>query len=132
MKLTATNVNETFMKCLFEDDEPKDNAVISEGIMRKFGFNPKRLHENEENIFSMLQQLPNEFMESGGGGMSFLNACNDKDGNQWSDLHQTMEQLLVLGIAIGKARIQFPREMWSAFPGGVPYFVVLNKVAEVA
>lgn len=126
MKLTADNVHETFMKCLFKNEEPKDNPVIAEGIMMKVGFHPERLKENEENIYSMLNGLSDDFKESGGGGMSFLNACNDKEGNQWADLHRTMEELVVMGIAIGKVRFQFAKEMWSMFPGGMPYFVVLN------
>lgn len=119
MKLTADNVHDTFMKCLFKDEEPKDNPVITEGIMMKIGFHPDRLKENENNIIEMLSGLPNEFQQSGGGGMSFLNACNDKDGNQWADLHKTMEELVCLGIAIKKVHI--------LFPGGMPYFTVLDK-----
>ena len=49
--------------------------------------------------------------------------CNDKDGNQWTGFHQRMEQLLMLGIGLGLMEIQVPRNLWEAFPGGMPYVV---------
>ena len=39
-------------------------------------------------------------------------------------MHQTQEQPVQLGIAIGEVEYRLPREMWSAFPGGMPYFMV--------
>jgi len=56
--------------------------------------------------------------------MSFLNACQDRNGNQWTDLHQRMEQLFVLGQAAGFVSCLLPRDMWAALPGGMPYYVV--------
>jgi len=32
--------------------------------------------------------------------------------------------IFCLGIAAGKASYVFPREAWSALPGGVPYVVL--------
>jgi hypothetical protein len=55
--------------------------------------------------------------------MSFLNACVDKHGNHWGE-HPSVEQLLVLGVAIGKIEYCLPREYWRALPGGVPYFMI--------
>ena len=72
----------------------------------------------------MLKELPIEFQKSGGGGMSFLNMCNNKEGNQWVDMHKTMDELVSLGNSIGKLSFLIPREFWSSFPGGVPYLVV--------
>lgn len=72
----------------------------------------------------MLDKLPEQFHEATGGGWSFLNACNDRHGNQWTGLHQRMEQLFQLGIALGRVSYCLPREFWSAMPGGVPYIVV--------
>ena len=123
IKLTAENVWAVFRDCLFKDDEDTAQAVIAEGIMSKFGFHPERLAAHTGDIRSMLDCLSDDFQVSGGGGMSFLNACMTKDDNQWGE-HQNMEQLLALGIAIGYARILLPRNMWSVLPGGVPYFSV--------
>lgn len=125
-KLTSSRVHETFMNCLFRDNEDTSTAVIAEGIMGKFGFNPDRLKAAEPDIREMLAELPDEFHADKGGGWSFLNACMDRHDNHWAE-HPTINELLVLGIAVQRAKILMPREMWSMFPGGLPYFsVILN------
>lgn len=123
MELTAENVHTVFMDCLFNDDEPTENHIIGEGIMMKCGFNPERLHNHEADIVSMLDELPQEFKEKGGGGWSFMNACVTKTGVQWGQ-HRNVDQLVTLGLAIKKVKFQLPREMWSILPGGMPYFSV--------
>lgn len=125
MKLTAKNVQSIFQDCLFKENEDVTTAIIAEGIVSSFGFHPDRLKSHKEDIYSMLKELPKEFQKDDGGGWSFLNACNDKDGNQWTGLHQIMEHLFALGIACGKVKSCMPREAWQAFPGGMPYYVVL-------
>ena len=119
-------VDAIFKKCLFrkseigEDGKPKDVKMIkAEGVMSTFGFHPDRVARHREKIIEFLKEMPEEF--SKGGGWSFLNLCNTKDGKQWTGLHQKMEQLVCLGIAIGKVSYNLPREMWSACPGGMPY-----------
>jgi len=123
-KLTSKEVKAVFLNCLFRMDEDTSNYVKAEGIITNVGFHPTRLKSHKEEIEKMLDELPDEFKKSGGGGWSFLNACNDKDGNQWTGLHETMEQLILLGIAIGKVKFQLPREMWKVLPGGMPYLVI--------
>lgn len=125
MKLTAENVNHIFLECMFEQGESTKNYILGQGVITNVGFHPERLKKNEQNVYEMLAQLPDEFKKSVGGGMSFLNMCNDKDGNQWSDLHATMDQLVTLGISLNKVQFLMPREMWSVLPGGMPYIVVL-------
>lgn len=131
MKLTATKVDEIFRDCFFRPDEVSngeapEGALIAEGIKGKFAFHPDRTKTHKGEIVELLNELPDSFHESKGGGWSFLNACNDKHGNQWTGMHSTMEQLVVLGIAVGKVKFHLDREMWKAFPGGMPYFVVLD------
>lgn len=125
MELTAENVNSVFLECMFEQGESTENHVLGQGVITNVGFHPERLIKNENNISEMLNQLPDEFKKELGGGMSFLNMCNDKYGNQWSDLHATMDQLVTLGISLNKVSFLMPREMWSILPGGMPYIVVL-------
>jgi hypothetical protein len=72
----------------------------------------------------MLSDLPDEFQARKGGGWSFLNACMDRHGHQWTGLHQQQERLFALGIACGKARWLFPRQLWTSLPGGMPYVSV--------
>lgn len=125
--LNTERVEKTFMHCLLKDDEPKETYLPAPGITTNVGFHPGRIAEKRDDIVAMLAELPTEFKEEaagGGGGWSFLNACNDKDGDQWTSFHRTMEQLFQLGIAAGVASYLMPREMWAAMPGGMPYIVV--------
>jgi hypothetical protein len=126
MKLTSENVETVFRDCLFQENEEVANALIIDGIMSKFGFKPEKVALHKNDIHSMLKELPVEFQEKSGGGMSFLNACNDKDGNQWTGLHVVMDQLFCLGMATEKCKCLMPREMWNILPGGMPYYVVLD------
>ena len=128
MKLTAQNVNDTFLNCLYEhvpNDLDKVSPIVS-GVMTRVGFDPDKLEANKENIIEMLAGLPNDFQQKGGGGMSFLNACVDKDGNQWCDMHKTIDELVCLGLATGKVEYTMPRELWGALPGGMPYLTVVE------
>jgi hypothetical protein len=127
-ELQASNVTSVFFDCFFTDDEiteangecPK-GAVVVEGIMSKFAFHPGRLEKNSGRIKSMVACLPSEFQK----GWTFLNMCMDKNDRQWTDTHQQQEQLLVLGIATGCMSVCLSdRELWSAFPGGMPYVQV--------
>jgi len=127
MKLTSRNVESVFMDCLFKDGEDTTNHLKSEGITNSVGFHPERVDAHKSEIFEMLLSLPKEFHEKTGGGMSFLNACNDKRGEQWTGEHRIMEQLFLLGQASGKVECLMPREMWSVLPGGMPYYVVSSK-----
>lgn len=126
-ELTADNVRAVVKDCLFKDDIPQEElmakAVIVPGIMHKWGFVPEKLEEHKQEIIEMLSQLPDEFMQGKGGGMSFLNACVRKDGEQWAE-HPTMDMLFSLGQGIGVVECCMPRELWSVLPGGMPYYAV--------
>lgn len=124
--LDPNRVERVFLDCLFRDGEDKTNHVVAEGITSTIGFNSDRLEVHRAEIETLLDELPDEFKASasGGGGWSFLSACNDKHGNQWTDLHQRMEQLFQLGIAIDKVKLLVPRSMWQDLPGGMPYYLV--------
>lgn len=124
MQLTSENVRSVFMSLLFKTGEDTSMHVIGEGALLKAGFHPDRLKEREKDIEDMLLQLPEQFMKSGGGGWSFLNACEDKNGVQWAGLHASIDELLAMGIACKKASYLMPRDAWDIFPGGMPYFVV--------
>jgi hypothetical protein len=123
MQLTADNVKQVTMDCMFNEGEDTSNAVKAEGVRLQLGFDPERLAAHRQDIVDLLGQLPDQFKKSKGGGWSFLNACETKDGVQWGE-HIHVDSLLTLGIAIGKAKIQLPRQMWASFPGGMPYFTV--------
>jgi hypothetical protein len=122
--LAAERVEQVFRDCLFRDDESTDDRVVAEGVINTFGLHPGRLAEHRAEIGQLLRELPGPFMQSQGGGWSFLNACMDRHGVQWTGLHRTMDELFVLGIATGQADYLLPRELWQALPGGMPYIVV--------
>ena len=122
--LDPQRVEAIFFNCLFKDNEDTSNRVVAEGIVNTVGFNPERVERHKAEIAALLDELPDQFMKSSGGGWSFLNACNDKHGNQWTGNQQRMEQLFQLGIAIGKVEYQLPRDVWSELPGGMPYLVI--------
>jgi hypothetical protein len=128
MELTSSNVDTVLEDCLF-DHKPSDAEKISspsaDGIMATFHFDPKKLSIHKEDICSMLAELPDAFQQDGGGGMSFLNACITRSGNQWGE-HRSIDLLFMLGMAIGKVKCCFSREMWNTLPGGMPYYVVLK------
>lgn len=132
MKLTSENVENVFMDCLFKEGEDTISYVPANlGITSMVGFHPDRLQSHSKEIRSMLSYLPEQFHEKSGGGWSFLNACNDNNGEQWTSLHQRMEQLFQLGNALGMVEALLPRELWPSLPGGMPY-IVIKRESEVS
>jgi hypothetical protein len=128
--LTAENVKMVVMDVLFRDDEVQDGSprnlddlVMVEGLVNKFGLHKGRLESHRQDVADMLRGLPDGFRKSGGGGMSFLDACVDREGVQWGE-HRDIDSLFVLGMGLGLAKYCAPREMWKVLPGGVPYMVV--------
>ena len=127
-ELTGDSVHEIFFDCFLNEDDTVENAVEVEGIT-KARFDPERLEARKAEIEGLLAELPDDFMKSKGGGMSFLNACMDRHGNQWTSFHQTMEQLFLLGMAIGKVELVLSQDMWNILPGGIPYYAVVDQEA---
>ena len=111
-----------FESCLRNEGD-KDSIRV-EGIVFDAILNVKG---KEEQIIKMLDGLPTSFRLSVGGGMSFLAACQDRNDEQWTGLHQTMSQLFLLGMAAGKVKPCLPKDMWPALPGGMPYYMYLDK-----
>ena len=133
LTINPDEVEQAFLDCLYKQGEleglPPGEAPVGvvavESIMGKYGFHPERLESRRQQVATWLSALPTEFHSSGGGGWSFLNACNQADGQQWTGLHRRMEQLFCLGMGLGLAKCQMPRDLWSVLPGGMPYYSVL-------
>lgn len=129
-----------FQDCFLDDSDTTTEAITVEhaltgpvgvggndGGQGTLRFSKARIAEEAERIAFMLSELPTEFRtteKGGGGGWSFLNACMDRHGNQWTGMHMTMAQLFALGQAAGLVDLLLPPEMWPALPGGVPYYAV--------
>lgn len=128
VRLTSKNVDTVIRDCLYDDADIVDGAlpeeaITVEAIMLNVGFNPVKIAEHTNAIKDMLSYLPVQFFKDDGGGWTFLNMPTRNDGSQWGE-QRDADALLALGIAIGKAEIQMPRDMWAMFPGGVPYIAV--------
>lgn len=124
MELTSKNVDTILHDCLYKNGEDTTGYIPVQGISISIGFHPDRIKSHELEIIDMLMQLPVVFRVSSGGGMSFLNACQDINNNQWTGEHRIMEALFMLGIAINWVEWLLPREHWPALPDGVPYVVI--------
>jgi hypothetical protein len=122
-KLNSKRVDQILTECLFREGEDTSNALVGKGVITDFGFHPERIEQHRSEVAEMLAELPDQFHEDKGGGWSFLNACMDREGNQWGE-HISIEGLLALGSALGMAKTLMPKEMWGIFPGGMPYFSV--------
>jgi len=126
--MSAKRIDAIFKDCLFRSEELKNGSpdgefVDVEGLVSRFGFHPGRLKFYRADLIEMIDGgVKSEFLQSGGGGYSCLSLCEDKDGVLWGE-HRNMEQFLSLCIGLGLARYCLPREIWSAFPGGMPYVV---------
>ena len=126
--INSEEVSTALRDCLYNENElkngtPKD-VVIVEGITRKFGLHPGRLEEKRLQVIEWLEALSRQFHKDGGGGWSFLNMCNQKNGVRWTDLHQRMEELLCLALGLGFARYAMPREFWGMHPASIPYIII--------
>ena len=120
------NDHEHFPGVLFRPEEIQDgeapqDAVIVQGIQQKFGFHPRRLEQSRPEVSKIIKEVVQDvFLQSKGGGMSFLNLCMDRNDNQWAE-HQTMDEFCCLAIGLKLADWCVPKEMWGMFPGGMPY-----------
>ena len=115
----ASLVNQTFQKCLFKDGEDTTNQVQVEGITNIFGLHPQRLEEQRETVTALVAELPPIFKE----GYSFLKLCENKNGEQWTGLQRTMQELMVMAVGLELMSYCLPREVWPVLPGGVPYVI---------
>ena len=125
MELTPQNVEMIFRDCLFREDESTDNRIVVKGIVNNYGFHPDRLQGHKDDVRALLQELPEDFQESGGRGASFLSACMTKHGTHWGE-HHSMELLFCLGLALDLVYDPTPEFMRGMLPGGVPYYCVRN------
>lgn len=125
--LTENRVNEILLDCLFDEEDnmtvdkaTDENSVRAEGVGITFIFKKEKVEEHKAEIESMVQELHPTFKE----GWTFLNMCYDKDNKLWTGFHQSMNELLCLGLAVGVMEYCSPKETWGMFPGGMPYIRV--------
>ena len=128
MELTAENVRELFIGCMYKEEikseeEIPHGSIVVEGIRNTVVFDPKMVKSNKEDIKDLLGQISEDFSSKEAGGTSFMNLPMTKDGIQWGE-HMNAEQLMLLGIASGYMTYLVPPDGWKMLPGGMPYLVV--------
>ena len=128
MELTVHNLN-AVMRDALASNPANAGAILVEGVVNRFAFDPAGLERQRANIDALLAQLPEQFHAGSGDGWSFLNACQRRDGLQWTGLHRDMEALFAVGMAAGRVRECFPRDLWPALHGGMPYYRVTEREA---
>lgn len=126
MKMSRTTIDAgelqaLFFKALQDSENPSGETIKVEGLIHKAEFHKERLESTRDTVVGWLALLPDAFCAENGGGWSFLNACQTKDGVQWGE-HRDMERLFMLGIGLGVAKWQM-LSMREALPGGMPYVV---------
>ncbi|SDA13059.1 hypothetical protein SAMN02799622_00897 [Methylobacterium sp. UNC378MF] len=120
--LTGAAVRDILLASL-AGDEPTGPTVDVEGIIATYRFSVEAITTATPQIEQLIGELEDAFVQGRGGGWTFLNLCNDRHGQQWADLHTTMEALCVLAIAARRGQWCLPREYWHVMPGGMPYVV---------
>lgn len=118
--IDENKVSYIFRDCLFNDGEDTSAAVLVDGVTVDVGFHPGRLEQHTVEIITYLNQLPKSIKT----GMSFLALCDDNKGSLWTGNQQVVEELLSLGIGVGKVKNMFPRSLWSLLPGNAPVFIM--------
>jgi hydroxylamine reductase (hybrid-cluster protein) len=114
-------VEEIFKNCLYSKGEDYSNMIQVEGVVMTVGFKPENLEKYREVIESFIPKLDPRFRE----GLSFLYLGTLSDGTEWTGLQKFFDLLLVLLIAIGRAEIVTPRELWHLEYGGVPKIKII-------
>jgi hypothetical protein len=126
-------VNELLIDCLFRNEELGDTPNIMpeggvkvEATMVTFGFHPDRLQAHRFEVVEMLKQLDDSFMQSKGGGMSLMNMVATKDGELWTGIQKTADELFALAKGMDLADFTLPRDMWVVLPGQMPYITIYD------
>ncbi|MDD3172139.1 MAG: hypothetical protein PHF63_00470 [Herbinix sp.] len=128
--ISATRVNEIFLDCLFTEEElekfdgqPTENDYIRvDGVTITVGFNPIRVEKYRDEISAIIGELDDGFK----WGRYFDSLSFDKDGNLWGE-RKDAEELMMLGMAIGRIEYHLGKSVWQLFPGSVPPIRVIPE-----
>lgn len=124
IKITAANMSElvqkAFKECLFKEGEDFSTHVKVEGLRYTFALHPQRLEAQREVVTALLAELPAEFK----AGYTFLNLCQNKNGELWTGMHRICEQLVIMAIGLGLMEYTYSKKIWPSLPGKVPYITV--------
>lgn len=122
--LNSERVEEIFSDCLCQGWDNLNNCLAVQGITQSVFFHPEKIKKYKIQIEEMLDHLPDTFR--GRHGTSFLSACYDKSGIQWTESKVSMEHLFQLGIAIERIQLLGQRQAWRIFPESSPYCIIIQ------
>jgi hypothetical protein len=129
MSSLAERVAEVVGSALYSDEAVRDlppntppsDAIIVEGIVNSFAFDPKRLEATRATVIQLISEIvADQFYKDVDGGWSFLNLCVDRTDEQWCE-HRIADDFVCICIALGLAGFCAPRYFWRFLPGGMPY-----------
>lgn len=127
--LTVQKVHDIYSRCLASLCTPcsrETDWIDIDGPVNRARFCESSVEYFKSDIRALLAELPDSFHQFGGRGHSFLHAFEDRHGRHWGE-HRDMEMLFMLGMAAGLVDEMFPRAVWPALPGGMPYYVVKDN-----
>lgn len=113
----ARLVYDTITDCLYSDSKDATNAVLVDGPIHNFGFNPERLESKRDIVQMLISELPENLKERA----HFLELYKNKNGETWTEKDMDVESLVVLGIALGLLEYKYSRFVW---PFGLPYLKI--------
>ena len=116
-KLHFNAVRKAYKKCAYPINKPlKKDAIKIESISGLNYLDRKGLEQLRADVLEMLKEL-----RQTEDSFKFHDIGFRHDGSIWAGDGATKEMLLIMSIGLGYGRITLPREMWSTFPGGLPY-----------
>ncbi len=117
-RLTIAHVASLFHDCLFKQKiDDISQLVPVEGVWSSAEFNAGKLTAHHQEIADLLAELPIDFLKSHGQGAIFGNLCYSRQGIRWTTSYIFMDQLVQLGIGIGKVSFYKKRYFWNSETG---------------
>lgn len=122
MPIDPFNVHQVFVTCQCQSETV--NCIGVERLCldkEPHQFDLDKLENYKDLITSWFQEMDSIYFKNSGGGWAYHNMIHDRRGQLWTEDMEVLEELIGLGIAIGKCQFLLPRESWVT---GVPYIVI--------
>ena len=107
--IDEVEVEEVFRDCFYPKENLVDNAriprgaIVIQGAMFKYALDPLRVVFHKQSIIDWLSQLSPKYQNK--GGFLLNRTIHIANGDKWTISTLKGEQLIVLGIAIGVAKL---------------------------
>jgi len=138
--IVQNRISEIFKDCLLRKTEivkgkPACRHVKVQSVGAHFAgyriaFSEDRVKQYSDEIGAMLDQLQKGFKEGTGGGMTLKEACMNADGGLWTEKEGYAEELMMLGIAVGRVHFRLARNQEDTLLPGTFFLAVNDKSPE--